>query len=168
MVHCIFAGFATLRLAQQLPAGTRLTLRFTEITHANGSVFNTYCGNGCATPPYLDEMAGNQANQTDVYITKGVAGEVYTPFSTYHGFRYVSIEGLPMDYLPDNSTLTSHFVHSDTKVQGNLHFKNESMDILNKIQTAILYTQRSNFHTIPTDCCQRYVCVGFQEYPLCM
>ena len=45
----IFAGFATLGLAQQLPAGTRLTLRFTEITHANGSVFNTYCGNGCAT-----------------------------------------------------------------------------------------------------------------------
>ena len=29
------------------------------------------------------------------------------------------------------------------------------MEILNKIQTAILYTQRSNFYTIPTDCCQR-------------
>ena len=77
------------------------------------------------------------------------------PFSTYHGFRYVSIEGLPPGYTPDNATLTSHFVHSDTKVVGDIQFKNESMEILNKIQTAILYTQRSNFHTIPTDCCQR-------------
>ena len=77
------------------------------------------------------------------------------PFSTYHGFRYVSIEGLPHSYTPDNATLTSHFVHSDTKVVGDIQFKNESMEILNKIQTAILYTQRSNFHSIPTDCCQR-------------
>ena len=46
-------------------------------------------------------------------------------------------------------------MHSDTKVVGDIHFKNESMEILNKIQTAILYTQRSNFYTIPTDCCQR-------------
>eukprot|EP01051_Picozoa_sp_SAG22_P004324 SAG22_NODE_229_length_14598_cov_13.257052_5_plen_85_part_00 len=71
------------------------------------------------------------------------------------GFRYVSIEGLPARFAPDNSTLTSHFVHSDTKVTGDIHFHNETLDILNKIQKAIVYTQRSNFHTIPTDCCQR-------------
>eukprot|EP01051_Picozoa_sp_SAG22_P004325 SAG22_NODE_229_length_14598_cov_13.257052_6_plen_980_part_00 len=82
-----WAGFATLRLAQKLPAGTKLTLRFAEIIHPDGSLFNTYCGAGCATPPYLDVMAGNAANQTDVYITKGVANEQYTPFSTYHGER---------------------------------------------------------------------------------
>jgi hypothetical protein len=54
-------------------------------------------------------MGGNQANQTDVYITKGGGDEQYTPFSTYHGFRYVSLEGLPPGYTPTNSTLTSHF-----------------------------------------------------------
>jgi hypothetical protein len=36
-----WAGFATLRLPRPLPAGTRLTLRFAEITHADGSLFNT-------------------------------------------------------------------------------------------------------------------------------
>eukprot|EP01052_Picozoa_sp_SAG31_P025693 SAG31_NODE_2268_length_6049_cov_1.979835_4_plen_500_part_00 len=150
-----WAGFATLRLSQKLPSGTMLTMRFAEITHEDGSLFNTYCGKGCASPPYLGEMVGNQANQTDVYITKGSDHEEFTPFSTYHGFRYVSLEGLPSGYIPNSSTLTSHFVHSDTKVTGKIRFKNESADILNKIQKAILYTQRSNFHTIPTDCCQR-------------
>ena len=37
-----------------------------------------YCGHGCATPPYLDVMGGNAANQTDVYITKGAEAEEYT------------------------------------------------------------------------------------------
>lgn len=117
------------------------------------------CGNGCATPPWAGVMSGNVANQTDVYIAKGPEAVIYTPFSTYHGFRYVQIEGLPSGFTPSNSTLTSHFVHSDAPVIGHVSFKNESMDILNKIQTAILYTQQSNFHTIPTDCCQRERCV---------
>jgi alpha-L-rhamnosidase len=92
---------------------------------------------------------------TDVYIANGSGTEVYTPITTYHGYRYVQIENLPSGYTPTNGTLTSHFVHSDAARVGHVEFKNESLEILNKIQTAILYTQQSNFHTIPTDCCQR-------------
>jgi hypothetical protein len=101
-------------------------------------------------------MDGNQANQTDVYIVRGgEALEEWTPQFTYHGFRYVLVQGLPAAVVPTASMLTSHFIHSDVKVIGNIHFHNKSLEILNQIQTAILYTQQSNFHTIPTDCCQR-------------
>ena len=150
-----WAGVATLRLGAAIPAGTVLTLRYTEIVHKDGGVFNTYCGKGCNAAPWAGTMTGNCANQTDTYTSTGTAGESWTPRFTYHGFRFVSIEGLPVGYAIDNSTLTSHFVHSDTPVIGHIHFTNSSMAILNKIQTAILYTQGSNMHTIPTDCCQR-------------
>ena len=90
----------------------------------------------------------------------------WTP-PAYHGFRYVALTGLPPAYPVDNTTLTSHFVHSDTPQIGHIHFNssssnsssssNKSAEVLNRIQKAILYTQASNMHTIPTDCCQREV-----------
>ena len=161
-----WAGFTTLRVPAGVPAGTKLTIRHTEITHSDGSLYNTYCGaelektTPCAQPPWASNYnlsSGNTANQTEVYITKGTQGpneETYTPTFTYHGFRYASLEGLPPGITPDNRTLTSLFLHSDTKQIGHIKFKTGSPpgDLLNRLQAAILYTQHSNQHTIPTDC----------------
>ena len=49
----------------------------------------------------LDEAGGlyttnlNTAQQTDTYVLKGEGAEEWEPRFTYHGFRYVIIEGLP-------------------------------------------------------------------------
>ena len=90
-----WAGFVRLSLGPTpLPAGTTITLKHTEITHRDGAAYNTYCGTGtCRGLPAADPGAGNQANQTDVYITRGVANETWTPKFTYHGFRYVELDG---------------------------------------------------------------------------
>ena len=60
-------------------------------------------------------------------------------------FRYVQVEGLAPGFTPTNDTLTALFVHSAVKPSGKVAF-NSSFDILNKIQTAIVYTELSNLH----------------------
>lgn len=93
----------------------------------------------------------NCANQTDEFTLAGLGkDEVFTPRFTYHGFRYVQVEGLVAE--PDNDTLVALFIHSDIPKRGNVHF---GMDILNRIQSMYEYTQLSNVHFHPTDCPQR-------------
>lgn len=75
-------------------------------------MLNAYCQAGCASPPFLDDMAGNAANQTDVYIARGDGEELYTPSFTYHGFRYVGIEGLPDSFTPTGEMLTAVWVRT--------------------------------------------------------
>eukprot|EP01045_Picozoa_sp_COSAG04_P005986 COSAG04_NODE_287_length_17998_cov_7.320018_10_plen_131_part_00 len=51
-------------------------------------------------------------------------------------------------------TLTSLRVGTRVKPTGQLRF-NASVDVLNKIQNAVRYTQMSNIHSHPEDCPQR-------------
>jgi len=150
-----WAGFATLKVAG-LPAGTRLTLRYGEVTAKDGSVFNAYCQAGCAGPSFADDMLGNAANQTDVYIVRGGgAEETYTPSFTYHGFRFIGVEGFPDEFRPSPDTLTALWLRSDLPTNGHVHFSDDRLRLLNSLQTAVIYTQGSNLHSIPTDCPQR-------------
>ena len=142
------AGFATLKVSG-LAAGTVITMRYAEVLKPDGSVKMDWCGEPCEVGP----GSGNSANQTDKYIAKGGASETYTPHFTYHGYRYVQIEGLPTK--PTADVLTAHFVHTNVSKAGHVDFKNESMSILNGIQKAIVYTQLSNYYHHPTDCPQR-------------
>ena len=93
----------------------------------------------------------NCANQTDQVVLRGdAAGETFTPTFTYHGFRYVQIEGWPAaSPPPDPRSLTALFVHSAVKQTGSVVF-NESLAILNGIQKAYIYTQLSNSEDLDT------------------
>ena len=139
-----------------LPEGTRLILRHSEILNKDGTVQNTYCGWPCAATCGQAD-GGNCANQTDVYIAghKG-SRTTWSPLHTYHGFRYAQIEGWPTAAgKPLKQQVKGLFIHSLVKPSGNVYFKNKTLDILNRIQKAIQYTQLSNLHSIPTDCPQR-------------
>ena len=81
-------------------------------------------------------------------------GETFTPSFTYHGFRYVQVEGLPESYVPDHTFLTALFVRTAMPRSGRVEF-GERYSILNQIQAAIVQTQASNVHAHPTDCPQR-------------
>ncbi len=76
--------------------------------------------------------------------------EVYEPRFTYHGFRYVQLEGYPE--LPDISCVTGRLVRSSVRSAGSFLC---SEDLLNEIQENAVRTEANNLHSIPTDCPQR-------------
>ena len=63
--------------------------------------------------------------------------------------------------MPTPQTLVQHFLHTDVPVAGSVQLPpvsavpNGTQDVLNRIQHATVYAQRSNLFSIPTDCPQR-------------
>ena len=148
------SGVATLQLPTAAMPGTAITLKYAEVlkSDSSGTVKMDWCNGNEADACVCPAGAINCANQTDRVILSGNAakdGTTFTPSFTYHGYRYVQVEGLHS--APTADTLTANFVHTAVRETGKIKF-NASLDILNKIQTAIKYTQLSNFHSHPTDC----------------
>jgi hypothetical protein len=146
------AGFATLKLPRSaLVANQPVSLKYAEVLKADGSVDMAWCGEPCNCTSI------NCANQTDTFypahLTHDDDGWVtYTPTFTYHGFRYVQVEGLAGNYEATPGDLAGMFVHSAVRRTGNVSF---SHAVLNGVQKAIVQTQLSNLHFHPTDCPQR-------------
>lgn len=129
-----FSGIARLRVKG--PAGTEVRLRFGEMVHQDGRLMTENL---------------RRARATDSYILKGdPAGEVWQPAFTYHGFQYVEVTGYPG--TPDASAITGLVIHSDTELTSEWSC---SDPLLNKLFQNIVWTQRSNFVEVPTDCPQR-------------
>ncbi|HEY4320597.1 MAG TPA: family 78 glycoside hydrolase catalytic domain [Gemmatimonadales bacterium] len=126
-------GWVRLRVSG--PAGTTVTLRHGEVLDKNGNL-------------YTDNLRA--AAQTDRYTLRGGGEEVYEPHFTYHGFRYVAVDGFPGTVT--FSTVTGIVVHSDLEETGTF-VTSDSM--INKLQRNILWGQRGNFLDVPTDCPQR-------------
>ena len=129
-----FAGWVRLRVHGGRP-GQRIRLRFAELLQDDGHLYTSNL---------------RTARQTDVYIARGDAEEDWEPHFTYHGFRYVEITGYPGTPTPDD--LAGRVVHTDAPATG--HF-NSSNDLLNRIFRNIAWGQRSNMHSVLTDCPQR-------------
>ena len=99
-----FAGLACFRLGAG-GAGETVTFRYGELLHPDGTVngLTGVCGQikragmGGSGAPAV-------AEQTDVYIRCGRGDESYTPRFTWHGFRYVQIEGLATPPKPSDVT----------------------------------------------------------------
>ena len=91
------------------------------------------------------------ASATDKYTFKGDPdGETYTPTFTYHGFRYLEINGLSSALpLQDVKALV---LYSDLEDSGRIETSDE---LINKLYLNTLWGQRGNFLSTPTDCPQR-------------
>jgi alpha-L-rhamnosidase len=126
-------GFVRLRV--QGDAGTKITLRFAELLHDDGTVAQENL---------------RSAKSTDYYILKGNGEEIWHPWFTYHGFRYVQLEGYPG--TPVKETLTGLQIYSGAPEIGKFECSN---DLLNKIWQNVLNGQKGNMHSVPTDCPQR-------------
>ena len=135
-----FAGWVRLTLKNQ--GENRITIRYTELLNEDKTLNMDYLR--ISDPTYPLPM------QTDVYITDTDQEQVYEPSFTYHGFRYVGIEGLKGDLSLDN--ITGVVVHSAVKRSGEFVCENQ---LINQIQENIVWTERSNLYSIPTDCPQR-------------
>jgi alpha-L-rhamnosidase len=126
-------GFARLRL--QAEAGTRVQIRFSEMLQPDGNLYTKNL---------------RTARSTDVYIARGGGPEVYEPHFTFHGFRYAELQGYPGE--PSLDALTAVVVHSASSGSGAFE---TSSPLLNQLQSNIVWSQRGNFLSIPTDCPQR-------------
>jgi alpha-L-rhamnosidase len=127
------AGWARIRVAG--PSGSRVTLRFAESLYPDGTVNQ-------------ENLRGAAA--TDVYILKGEGLEVWEPRFTYHGFRYIQVEGWPG--VPEPGAIEGRVVRSATASVGEFACSN---DLLNRIHRLVWWTEATNQHSIPTDCPQR-------------
>jgi len=127
------AGWASLRVKGD--AGTKISLRFAETLHENGSVNQENLRN---------------AKATDTYILNGKGVETWEPAYTYHGFRYVQVEGLPSKPLEEDIRIK--VARSDLKQSGKFKSSNP---LLNDIHQMVVNTEASNLHSVPTDCPQR-------------
>ena len=123
------------RLKVRGSKGDKVVLKFAEVLDKDG---NFYTANL------------RKAKATDTYILSGKGVEVYEPHFTFHGFRFVKVEGFPG--TPDLNSITGIVIHSDMKLTGNFVC---SDSLLNQLQHNIQWGQRGNFLDVPTDCPQR-------------
>ena len=87
------------------------------------------------------------AKQEAIYICRDGL-QMYSPRMTYMGFRYVGVVGIEEESLE----LSAVALYSDIENSGEFSCSNE---LLNKLQSNIVWSAKSNFVDIPTDCPQR-------------
>jgi alpha-L-rhamnosidase len=123
------------RLQAQGTPGTTVKLRHAEMLNPDGTI-------------YTDNL--RIAQQTDTFTLRGDGNETYEPHFTYHGFRYVEVTGLAGK--PRIDAITGRVFHSAMAETSGFE---TSDPLLNKLWQNILWTQRGNMMSIPTDCPQR-------------
>ena len=90
------------------------------------------------------------AAATDTYTLRGGDDEVWEPRFTFHGFRYVDVEGWPGELRAED--IRAIVCHSDLERTGWFEC---SDDRINRLHENIVWGMRGNFVDLPTDCPQR-------------
>lgn len=122
------------KFSVKAPVGTEISLEHSEVLDGDGN--------------FLQNIMGQNKNQKDRIIT-AESDSVYEPKFTFHGFRYVKVEGLNVVHAEDFTicVLTSRmdsigsFCCSDQR--------------LNRLEKNIFRSQQGNMLCVPTDCPQR-------------
>lgn len=119
-----------------LAKGQRVILRHAEVME-NGEL---------GTRPLRDAKA------QDVIIGSGAIIQPWTPKFTFHGFRYVQVDGWPSDDEGSLSTIQALVMHTDMRRRG---FFECSNPYVNQLHSNVVWSMRGNFLSLPTDCPQR-------------
>ncbi|MEW1834140.1 family 78 glycoside hydrolase catalytic domain [Microbacterium sp. NPDC079995] len=114
-------------------AGTVITLRHAEVM----------------TGGEIDVETLRTAKATDRFISAG-GTRTWEPRFTFHGFRYVELDGWPGEVDP--TTISAVVTHSDMRRTGWLE---TSDPLLNQLHSNAVWSMRDNFVGVPTDCPQR-------------
>lgn len=144
----------------EVPAGTRIQLRFGELLHDDGSLnpMTSVAGqikgmrktkDGKEVPkggPGAPEVAW----QRDVYIARGGGVERFRPEFTFHAFRYMEISGLTE--APKREAIRGIPYFSGLDEVGSFESSNE---LLNRIQVMCRHTFLANVMTVQSDCPHR-------------
>jgi len=126
-------GWARLHVSGK--AGTKVRIRLGEVLKPNGEL-------------YTENL--RTAAATDTYVLRGKGQESFEPHFTFHGFRYVELTGYPGTPTADAIEGVVFYTAAPFTIQfstGN--------QIVNQLWSNILWGQRGNFLSVPTDCPQR-------------
>ena len=123
------------RLKVKGNSGDKVVIKFAEVLDKAGNF-------------YTDNL--RSAKCTDTYILKGGAEEIFQPLFTFHGFRFVKLEGLATE--PSLDQVTGVVIHSSMTPTGTFSC---SDSLINQLQHNIQWGQKGNFLDVPTDCPQR-------------
>jgi alpha-L-rhamnosidase len=126
-------GWARLRVSGN--KGTKVQLRFAEVLKPDGDV-------------YTENL--RTAEATDTYILRGGGEETFEPHFTFHGFRYIQLTGYPG--TPAKNAVEGIAFYTSAPFTMKFHSANPT---LNQLASNILWGQRGNFLSVPTDCPQR-------------
>jgi alpha-L-rhamnosidase len=127
------AGWVRLTVTGE--AGTTVTLRHAELLTPQGE---------------LEPETLRLAAATDRYTLRGGGQETWEPGFTFHGFRYVQVDGWPGELTA--GSLRAVVVHSDMARAGWLETSDE---LVNRLHANAVWSMRGNFVGLPTDCPQR-------------
>ncbi len=126
-------GWARLHVSGK--AGTKVRIRFGEVLKPNGEL-------------YTENL--RTAEATDTYILRGKGRETFEPHFTFHGFRYVELTGYPG--IPTADAIEGVVFY--TAAPFTIQFSTANQTV-NQLWSNILWGQRGNFLSVPTDCPQR-------------
>ena len=126
-----FAGVVKLGI-KRAKKGQAITVKHAEILNRDGSLNTRFL---------------RTAKATAMYTCREGAQE-YSPRLTYMGFRYISVSGIDKEDV----NVTALALYSDIERAGDFTCSN---DMLNRLQQNIIWSSKSNFVDIPTDCPQR-------------
>jgi alpha-L-rhamnosidase len=100
------------------------------------------------------------AKSTDVYVLAGASLEEWEPRFTFHGFRYVQVDGWPGDLEADvhHGNIVGRVYHTDMERTGWFECSDTAV---NRLHNNVVWGMRGNFLDIPTDCPQRDERVGW-------
>src|SRR5206468_10250244 len=109
-------------------SGDKVTIQHAEVLDHEGNF-------------YTENL--RHAKATDEYILDGEEN-IFEPHFTFHGFRYIKVEGLEEDLKPGNFLAVA--LYSDMKPTGNFSSSNA---MINQLQHNIQWGQRGNFLDVP-------------------
>ncbi len=136
-------GWVSLKLSGT--SGTAVKVRYAEFLNDSGD--ENRGNDGAKGSVYTINL--RTAKGKTHYILAGNGEETYRPTFTFFGFRYVEISA---DSDVEISGIKAEVVGSATREIGSIKTSNE---LVNKLISNIIWGQRSNYLSIPTDCPQR-------------
>lgn len=126
-------GFVSFKI--DMKKGDVISLEHSETVDAEGN--------------YLQNIIGQNKNQTDYYRCAKDGVNQWQPGFTFHGFRYVRVSGTT-DKTPEHYQI--HVIGTPLRRTGEFSCSDER---LNRLQENIFRSQEGNMLWIPTDCPQR-------------
>jgi alpha-L-rhamnosidase len=124
------AGYVRLRVRGQ--RGDRVIVKHAEVLEADGS---------------LHTRSLRSAKATDEYFLDGADEVVLEPVFTFHGFRYAQVATVAEIIDAEVAAISSDLAQRSS-------FESSSTQ-LNRLHENVVWSQRDNFVSVPTDCPQR-------------
>ncbi|MGH3352698.1 MAG: family 78 glycoside hydrolase catalytic domain [Nocardioides sp.] len=119
------------RITMQGEKGQSVKIRHGEVLNPDGTLYTANL---------------RSAKATDTYTFGSDEPETYEPSFTFHGFRYVEVSGV--DEAPDADDIVGVVVGTDGDLTSTLDTSSELVD---QLQSNIVWGMRGNFLSIPTD-----------------